>query len=305
MGCSDCGNSSGGCSGSSSCGSGCGGDCGQPKAYITKTGLQGDKGDTGDNASYFFELNQTIDFLDTFVMVNPNAGPQLSLGLVTLVASALGVGKSYAIGTPVKITPTAHRGNEGSTTAPVPKMEGIVVSYDTSTGALIFKVLGVSGIGTFDDWDVDLAWHKSTATYLNGMNLPPTGAGSSHGAIVVPGNTIFAVEQIIKININGILSASANAMEVLYDGVVCFNQVNTVGSNFQLEILITLGYYVTISTKLTTEAGTDDTIQHLGMNDPTYLFSTYKPNFKTEKVITFTNYSSQPFVVYSGIGVRL
>ena len=237
-------------------------------------------GEQGKNPDYFFEVTQTIDFLDTYLIENVNTNPLRTIGVVVILPTVAGTNKSYAIGTPVKITPTSERGNVGTDILPVPKIEGVVQGYDPQIGVLQINVLAIQGTGTYGAWDVDLNYVIPTVKYLNGILLPPSAAGSSHGGIVIPGNTFFDYSQTLKINLAGRLTPDAvNPMEVYWDGVTLFSKILTSTDYFELEITVNTGYYVTISAVMRTGTGVDDHRQQLGIDSPApagFLLSTYR-----------------------------
>ena len=263
-------------------------------------------GEMGLGANYYFEISQSIDFLDTYVIPDLNSYPTSDLGDLVLNASALGKNKSYYPGTPVKITPTAQVDEAGTRAIPTPKIEGFVLTYDILTGALTIRVTAIQGVGTFTEWSVDLNHTIPTVDYVQGILLPPSAAGSQHGSILIPGNTFFRSNQTVKAKFNGVSVVSANALVVSFDGVALFTKTITSAEIFDLEITINLGYYVTLSAKYTTSSGTDDDIQFLGGGNAAYLLNTYKGNFKTDKSITFTLYgANEPIKLYSGVAYRL
>lgn len=304
MGCSSCGNSTGGCNCSSSSNCGCGGDCGQPTKIITKQGLTGPPGPAGDPAAYYFRISQPIDFLDTYIPVaNSNSN---HLGTITINASANGVGKSYFTGTPVRLKPYSHLGSPGSFLFPVPEISGIVLSYNVLTGELTMYVLSIQGTGTYTDWSVDLSYsNPNRITYLKGIEPPPSGVGSNPGGITIPANTIFRQYQTVKINIAGICGPGSGDGIVYFDGVELFRKAFTVTEEFNLDITLNVGYNITLLAELRTNSGTNNHFQSLGINDPSYLFSTYAPKFKTDLVLDFELYPSQPFGIWSGVAYRL
>jgi hypothetical protein len=262
-------------------------------------------GELGEGSDYYFEISQSIDFLDSYVIPELNAVTSTSLGDLIINASNLGKSKSYHPGTPVKITPTAQVNDAGSRAVPVPKIEGFVNSYTTQTGDMTIRITGIQGVGTFTEWSVDLNYDRPTVDYVQGILLPPSGAGSQHGSILIPGNTIFKPNQTIKANFNGEAIGNAFPFVVTFDGVTLFSKVLTSAEIFDFEITINVGSYVTLSAQYTTASGTDDDIQYLGGGNAAYNLTTYKGNFKTDLLIDFQLYSTNPVKFYSGVAYRL